>query len=72
VSLASSDIKWPNKLEDFQGTGELEKFGIKLESPVSKMYNSQELELLVAITQIAQSLSSQLLGVALRVEDLLR
>jgi hypothetical protein len=72
VGLGSGDIEWPEELDDFRGTGELEKFGIKLESPVSKMYNSQEVESLVAITQIAQSLSPQLLGAALRVEDLPR
>jgi hypothetical protein len=72
LGLESGDIEWPIELEDFRGTGELEKFGIKLESPVSKMYNSQEVESLVAITQIAQSISPQLVGLSLRVKDIPR
>jgi hypothetical protein len=72
LGLESGDIEWPIELEDFRGTGELEKFGIKLESPVSKMYNSQEVESLVAITQIAQSISPQLVGLSLKVDDIPR
>jgi hypothetical protein len=72
LGLESGDIEWPVELEDFRGTVELEKFGIKLESPVSKMYNSQEVESLVAITQIAQSISPQLVGLSLRVDDIPR
>jgi hypothetical protein len=72
LGLASGDIEWPVELDDFRGTGELEKFGIKLESPVSKMYNFQDVESLVAITQIAQSISPQLVGLSLRVDDIPR
>jgi hypothetical protein len=72
LGLESGDIEWPGELDEFRGTGELEKFGIKLESPVSKMYNSQEVESLVAITQVAQSISPQLVGLCLRVDDIPR
>jgi hypothetical protein len=72
LGLESGDIEWPSELEDFRCIGELEKFEVKLESPVSKMYNSQEVESLVAITQISQSISSQLVGLSLRVDDILR
>jgi hypothetical protein len=72
LGLESGDIEWPTELDEFRGTWELEKFGIKLESPVSKMYNSQEVESLVAITQIAQSISPQLVGLSLRVDVISR
>jgi hypothetical protein len=40
VGLASGDIERANELEDFRGTGELEKFAVKLESPIRKMHDS--------------------------------
>jgi hypothetical protein len=72
IGLANGSIGWPSQLSDFQNPQELEMFGIKLESPVSKMYNSQEVESLVAITQITQSLSPQLVEMAIRMEDIPR
>jgi hypothetical protein len=36
------------------------------------MYNSQEVESLVAITQVAQSIIPQLVGLSLRVDDIPR
>jgi hypothetical protein len=72
IELANRSIGWPSQLSEFQNPQELEMFGIKLESPVSKMYNSQEVESLVAIIQITQSLSPQLVEMAIRMEDIPR
>lgn len=62
LGLESGDIEWPYELEVFKHVGRLDKLGIKLESPISKMYNSQEVESFIAIVQVIQQIDPQLVG----------
>lgn len=62
LGLSSGEIVLPAELALFEGSYDLDYFGVKLEAPISKMYNMQEVESLVSAVQIIGSIDPQLLS----------
>jgi hypothetical protein len=65
IGLSSGDIVLPDQLAVFNGTYDLDYFGVQLESPISKMYNVQEVEGLINATQVLGALSPELINSAI-------
>jgi hypothetical protein len=62
----------PDELAIFGDIHSMYNLGIVLESPISKIYNAQEVESLIAVTQLTASLSPEALGMTIKVIDIPR
>lgn len=60
----------PDELDAFASMGELSNLGVQLESPISKMYNSQQVESLLGIVQIASSIAPELVQRTMNVPEI--